>query len=51
MSKHLKPDLDAFVFRVNRRHTRHASFASLLGIAMAIKPRPHKEIIQLRSTG
>ncbi len=49
--KHLKAYLDEFVFRFNRRHTRHASFASLLGIAMAIKPRPYKEIIQLCSTG
>ena len=29
--KHLKAYLDEFVFRFNRRHTRHASFASLLG--------------------
>ena len=49
--KHLKAYLDEFVFRFNRRRTRHASFASLLGIAMAIKPRTYKEIIQLGSTG
>ena len=49
--KHLKAYLDEFVFRFNRRHTRHASFASLLGIAMAITPRSYKEIVQLGSTG
>ena len=49
--KHLNAYLDEFVFRFNRRHTRHASFASLLGIAMAIKPTTYKEIIQLGSTG
>src|SRR5206468_4581279 len=31
--KHLQTYLDAFVFRFNRRRTRHASFRSLLGIA------------------
>ena len=49
--KHLTAYLDEFVFRFNRRHTRHAGFASLLGIAMAIKPRTYKEIVQLGSTG
>lgn len=49
--KHLKAYLDEFVFRFNRRHTRHASFASLLRIAMAIKPRTYKEIVELGSTG
>lgn len=44
--KHLNAYLDEFVFRFNRRHTRHASFASLLGIAMAIKPTTYKKIIQ-----
>ena len=49
--KHLKTYLDEFVFRFNRRHNRHASFASLLGIAMTIKPRTYKEIVQLGPTG
>jgi predicted RNA-binding Zn-ribbon protein involved in translation (DUF1610 family) len=47
--KHLKAYLDEFVFRFNRRHTRHASFASLLAIAMAIKPSTYNDIIQLES--
>jgi hypothetical protein len=34
----------------NRRHTRHAGFATLLGIAMTIKPSTYKEIVQLGST-
>ena len=49
--KHLNAYLDEFVFRFNRRHTRHAGFASLLAIAMAIKPSTYKEIVQLGSTG
>ena len=32
--KHLQSYLDEFAFRFNRRHTRHAAFHSLLGIAM-----------------
>jgi len=42
----LKAYLDEFVFQFNRRHIRHAGFASLLGIAMAIAPRTYKEIVQ-----
>lgn len=38
-------------FRFNRRHTRHASFASLLRIAVTIKPRTYEQIVQLGSTG
>jgi hypothetical protein len=34
--KHLQSYLDEFVFRFNRRRTRHASFRSLLGIAAAL---------------
>ena len=33
--KHLQSYLDEFVFRFNRRRTRHAAFRSLLGIAAA----------------
>jgi hypothetical protein len=34
----LQSYLDEFVFRFNRRHTRHAAFQSLLGIGMRTKP-------------
>ena len=36
--KHLQSYLDEFVFRFNRRRTRHAAFRSLLGIATAQRP-------------
>jgi hypothetical protein len=36
--KHLQSYLDEFVFRFNRRRTRHAAFRSLLGIAAAHQP-------------
>jgi hypothetical protein len=40
--KHLKASLDEFTFRFNRRKSRHAAFATLLGIATAIKPATYK---------
>ena len=40
--KYLQSYLDEFVFRFNRRRTRHAAFRSLLGIAAALQPRPYK---------
>ena len=43
--KHLQSYLDEFVFRFNRRRTRHAAFRSLLGIATAKPPRPYKMLI------
>jgi len=43
--KHLQSYLDEFVFRFNRRGTRHAAFRSLLGIAAAHKPLPYKMLI------
>jgi len=43
--KHLQSYLDEFVFRFNRRRTRHAAFRSLLGIAAAHQPRPYKMLI------
>src|SRR5438477_2938609 len=43
--KHLQSYLDEFVFRFNRRRTRHAAFRSLLGIAAAQPPRPYKMLI------
>ena len=36
--KHLQSYLDEFVFRFNRRRTRHAAFRSLLGIAAGHPP-------------
>jgi hypothetical protein len=43
--KHLQSYLDEFVFRFNRRRTRHAAFRSLLGIAAAQSPCPYKMLI------
>ncbi|MGH7115745.1 MAG: hypothetical protein ACREE9_14795 [Stellaceae bacterium] len=33
--------LDEFVFRFNRRRTRHAAFATLLGIGARTAPAPY----------
>jgi transposase-like protein len=43
--KHLQSYLDEFVFRFNRRRTRHAAFRSLLGIVTAKPPRPYTMLI------
>jgi hypothetical protein len=43
--KHLQSYLDEFVFRFNRRRTRHAAFRSLLGIATAHAPLSYKMLI------
>ena len=43
--KHLQSYLDEFVFRFNRRHTRHAAFRSLLGIATGHPPFSYKMLI------
>jgi transposase-like protein len=43
--KHLQTYLDEFVFRFNRRRTRHAAFRSLLGIAAAHPPVSYKMLI------
>jgi transposase-like protein len=43
--KHLQTYLDEFVFRFNRRRTRHAAFRSLLGIAAAHPPLSYKMLI------
>jgi hypothetical protein len=43
--KHLQSYLDEFVFRFNRRRTRHAAFRSLLGIATEQPPHPYKMLI------
>jgi hypothetical protein len=39
------PYLDEFVFRFNRRRTRHAAFRSLLGIAASHAPLSYKMLI------
>ena len=44
--KHLQSYLDEFVFRFNRRRTRHAAFRSLLGIAVALKHVTYNMLIQ-----
>ena len=44
--KYLQSYLDEFVFRFNRRRSRHAAFRSLLAIAVAIKPATYKMLIQ-----
>lgn len=49
--KYLQTYLDEFVFRFNRRKTRHAAFATLLGIAANSKPSTYKMLKALSSTG
>ena len=44
--KHLQAYLDEFVFRFNRRRTRHAAFPALLGIGVAIPSATYKMLIQ-----
>jgi transposase-like protein len=44
--KHLQAYLNEFVFRFNRRRTRHAAFRTLLGIAAATKPATYNMLIQ-----
>jgi predicted RNA-binding Zn-ribbon protein involved in translation (DUF1610 family) len=43
--RHLQSYLDEFVFRFNRRRTRHAAFRYLLGIAAGHQPLPYKMLI------
>lgn len=43
--KHIQTYLDAFVFRFNRRRTRHAAFRTLLGIGVVTKPVTYKMLI------
>jgi hypothetical protein len=49
--KHIQTYLDEFVFRFNRRRTRHATFKSLLGIGVKIKPVTYKMLISPETTG
>jgi len=48
--KHLQAYLDEFVFRFNRRRTRHAAFKTLLGIAVSTKPVTYKMLVQPETT-
>lgn len=48
---HLQSYLDEFVFRFNRRRTRHAAFRSLLGIGVRTKPLTYKMLIMPEPTG
>jgi len=43
--KHRQSYLDEFVFRFNRRRTRHAAFRSLLGVAATRQPLPYTMLI------
>jgi hypothetical protein len=43
--KNLQHYLDEFVFRFNRRRTRHAAFATLLGIGARTAPAPYHMLI------
>jgi hypothetical protein len=49
-NKHLQAYLDEFVFRFNRRRTRHAAFHSLLGISVALKPTTYNMLIAPEAT-
>jgi hypothetical protein len=49
--RHLQSDLDEFVFRFNRRRTRHAAFRSLLGIGARTIPVTYKMLISPEATG
>ena len=42
---HLQAYLDEFVFRFNRRRTRHAAFRSLLAIGLTLKPATYNMLI------
>lgn len=49
--KHLQSYLDEFVFRFNRRRTRHAAFRSLLGIATNLGPITYNMLIKPEAKG
>lgn len=42
---HLQAYLDEFVFRFNRRRTRHAAFRSLFGIAVRTEPATYNMLV------
>lgn len=49
--QHIQAYLDEFVFRFNRRRTRHAAFRSLIGIGLAITPATYKMLISPEARG
>lgn len=49
--EHVQAYLDEFVFRFNRRRTRHAAFRTLLGIGVAITPATYKMLIAPEVSG
>ncbi len=49
--KHLQSYLDEFVFRFNRRRTRHAAFQSLLGIGLRTNPVTYKMLTSPEAAG
>jgi hypothetical protein len=49
--KHLQSYLDEFVFRFNRRKTRHTGFRSLLAIGSRVQPVTYKMLIAPEATG
>jgi ISXO2-like transposase domain/Transposase zinc-ribbon domain len=49
-AKHLKTYLDEFVFRFNRRRTRHAGFRSLLNIVTKSPPLTYKMLTEPEAT-
>ena len=49
--KHLQTYLDEFVFRFNRRRTRHAAFQTLLALATSKTPTTYKMLISPEATG
>src|SRR5271156_5092033 len=49
--RHLQSYLDEFVFRFNRRRTRHAAFRSLLGIASDHPPFTYQMLISPETKG
>lgn len=49
--KHLQAYLDEFVFRFNRRRTRHAAFRSILGIGARITPATYTMLIAPEAEG
>ncbi len=50
-AKHLQAYLDEFVFRFNRRRSRHAAFQSLLAIATKASPLTYKMLITPETKG
>ena len=48
---HLQTHLDEFVFRFNRRRAPHATFRTLLSIAVAIKPATYSMLIAPEAQG